>query len=166
MIDSIDVVSTTMLILKPFLIKAGEKAAETVGEKFANKAMEKSLWQKVKSVFIEDGEIENIKQIESKTVVTENELNSIETKLTKAIEENPTFVNELTATLNLTPSKIKLVETILKNMKKDMVDLDQYYSERRLAGPESIGSYEIMIARTQRRIDKDEEDIKNILSGK
>jgi hypothetical protein len=39
-----------MRLLRPTLKKANEKAAETIGEKLATKAIEKTFWQKEKGL--------------------------------------------------------------------------------------------------------------------
>ena len=164
------IITGAMTLLKPLLEKAGEKAAETIGEKLVNKAVEKSFWQKVESLFIiEDektDEPKEIKDIANKSIATSSEVAKIEAKFSHAINTNPQFAAEVQSDFGLSHSDKFIAEQLLISIAADKEKLTEYLEERRLASIETEGSYDIMIARTQRRMKKDENTFIKLVTGK
>ena len=159
-------ITGAMTLLKPLLEKAGEKAAETIGEKLAEKTVEKDFWQKVKSIFILDGEPQFIRQIENKPIATAQEVAIIEGKITKEISTNPQFFAEMQNILNLSSTTIFIAEQLLKSIQADRVKLESLIQEKRLAGIETEDQYELVIKRTIRRLEKDEKEFIHLIKGK
>jgi hypothetical protein len=153
-----------MTLLKPLLEKAGEKAAETIGEKLAEKTVEQSFWHKVKGLFIIEEEKQTVQAIESKPVATQQEVTLIERKLTKEINSNPQFAAEMQATFNLSSTNIFVAEQLLKSIQADRLKIVELFEDKRLAGIETEGSYEIMIKRTRKRLEKDEKEFINLIT--
>jgi hypothetical protein len=153
-----------MTLLKPLLQKAGEKAAETIGEKLAQKTVEKSFWQQAKGLFIIEEEKQVIKAIENKTLATQHEVTLIENKLTKEIANNPQFAAEVQASFNLSSTNIFVAEQLLKSIQADRLKLVELLEDKRLASIETEGSYEIMIKRTRKRLEKDEKEFITLIT--
>lgn len=159
-------VTAALTILSPLLTKAGEKAAETIGEKLANKATEKGIWQKVKSLFIVTDDEQVIEQIENKSIATQADIASIEEKLTQKLENHPKLAGEIQEYLHLSSTNMFVAERLLRSIQDDRARLVELYEERRNAGIESEGQYENMIARTRRRLEKDEREFIKLVTGK
>jgi hypothetical protein len=125
-------VTAAMTVLSPLLTKAGEQAAETIGEKLADKATEKGIWQKIKDLFIvsETGQV--IEQIENKPVATHKEVALIEEKLKKDLETNPESVQYFKSVLKITPlneyfaaNKLESIERLQSEIKKLEIQMER-----------------------------------------
>ena len=160
------IIAGAMTLLSPLLSKAGEKAAETIGEKLAEKTVEKNFWQKVKRLFIIEEEVALIEAIENKPIATAQDINLIKNKITEVAQSNPAKAAELQSAFNLSSTDMLEAELLLKSAQKDMEKLREYYEERRNAGIEAEGQYENMIARTKRRMAKDEKRFIELVKGK
>ena len=158
------IVTGAITLLKPLLEKAGEKAAETIGEKVAEGTVSKSFWQSVKRLFVIDEEEEIIKEIENKTIASSDDLNKIEHKLTKHAANNPQFVSDLEASFQLSSTDKFQAELILKSLLKDKEKLKELYEDKRLASVDAEGGYELMIAKTLRRMAKDEKEFLKLIN--
>lgn len=153
-------------ILTPLLAKAGESAAETIGEKLANKATEKGIWQKVKNLFIEAGDQQTIIQIENKPIATQGEITLIESKLTRELATHPEFTAEIQSYFNLSSTDMFIAEQLLRSIQKDRAKLAELYEDRRDAGIETSGQYDNMIKITRRRLEKDESEFIKLVTDK
>ena len=151
-----DRVTGAMTLLSPLLEKAGEEAAKTIGKKVAEKTVEKSFWEKVKRLFIIEDEAATIEVIENKPIATSDEVQLIENKLANHVNTNPEFAAELQAAFGFSSADMFIAEQLLTSIKADRAQLKIYFQERRDASIETEGSYDIMIARTTRRMQKDE----------
>ncbi len=158
------VIAGTMAVLKPFLEKAGETAAETIGKKLGESTTEKTFWNKVKGLFVVDDEEQLFQEIENKPIATQQDVALIEDKLTKEMASNPQFAAEIQADFNLSSTDMFVAEQLLKSIRADRDKLKELFEEKRLAGIETEGSYEIMIARTRRRMKKDEKEFLSLIS--
>jgi len=145
-------VTAAITLLTPFLTKAGEKAAETIGDKLANKATEKGIWQKVKGLFIANDDRQLIEQIESKPVATQAEVALIENKLTKELETNPKLVEDFKAVLNITPYNEFIVANKLESIKRLQSEIKDLEIEMENAGIGTAGDYKNKINLQQRKL--------------
>jgi hypothetical protein len=159
------IIAGAMTLLSPLLTKAGEKAAETIGEKLAEKTVEKNFWQKVKRLFIIEEEIALIEAIENKSIATTQDIQLIESKLEKGIAENSELAAEIQADFNLSSTNMFIAEQLLISIRKDRLKLKELFEERRDAGIETEGQYDLMIKRTARRLSKDEKDFIKLISN-
>lgn len=148
-------------LLKPLLEKAGDKAAETIGEKLADKITEKGIWTKIKEFFIKYEEVQVIEQIENKTIATQEEITLIEEVLKKGCQANPLIAEEIQNHLNL-----DIAKHLLLSIQKDREDLENFYEDRRLASVDAVGGYEVMIGKTRRRLEKDEKEFLELVKKK
>jgi len=159
------IITGAMTLLSPLLEKAGEEAAKTIGKKVAEKTVEKNFWEKVKGIFIIEDDEATIKVIESKPIATKADVEIIEKKLTKHVTSNPEFAAELQATFNLSSTNMFIAEQLLASIKKDRQKLIELFQERGDASIETEGSYDIMIARTTRRLEKDEKQFLKLIKN-
>ena len=166
MLDPILIAQGASVLLKPLLEKAGESAAKTIGEKLAEKTVEKNFWQKVKSLFIIEEDIKTMELIESKPQATPSDINWLEGKVLEIAQSSPEKAAELQGTFNLSSMDMLEAEFLMKSIKTDIEKLKEYYEERRNAGIETEGQYENMIARTKRRMAKDEKKFIELTKGK
>lgn len=160
------IITGGITLLKPLLEKAGEKAAETIGEKVAEGAATKSFWKNVKRVFVIDDEEEVINEIEKKTIASSDDVKKIENKLIAHTASNPQFASELEASFQLSSTDKFQAELILKSILKDKEKLEELYEDKRLASVDAVGGYELMIAKTVRRMAKDERDFFKLVKMK
>ena len=149
-------ITGAMTLLTPLLKKAGEEAAKTIGEKVAEKTVEKSFWKKIKGIFIIEDEKAIIEAIENKPIATSKDIEIIEKKLTKHINSDPQFAADLQASFELSTTNMFIAEQLLISIKRDRQKLVELFDERSNAGIETEGSYDNMISRTSRRLSKDE----------
>lgn len=147
-------------ILKPILTTVGEKAAETIGEKLAAQPFEEDFWKKIKRVFIIDDEEETIKQIENKTVASGDDMEIIEKKLIKLISSNPNEKIELETAMRTGKSSTDLMQmdSLLKSINLDRIELEKLYTKRRRASVEAVGGYKNQIEITLERLHEYEEE--------
>jgi regulator of extracellular matrix RemA (YlzA/DUF370 family) len=153
-------------LLSPLLMKAGEKAAETIGEKLGANATDAGLWKTITRIFITDDETALITAIESKPVATAQEVEAVHAKISAEIHANPQFAAAVQAALNITPTNIFIAEQLLKSIEADKAQLKTLIEDARLAGIETEGQYELMIKKTMRRIEKDEKQFYTLLNQK
>lgn len=158
------IVTGAVTLLKPLLEKAGEKAAETIGEKVAERTVTKSFWENVKRVFVIDDDEQTINEIENKTIASSDDVEKIENKLTAHAVSNPKFVSDLEASFQFSSTDKFQAELILKSILKDKETLAELYEDKRLASVDAVGGYELMIARTIRRMAKDEKDFLKLIN--
>lgn len=152
-----------MTLLKPILEKAGERAAETIGEKLATKAIEETFWQKVKGLFVEEIEQNTIEAIENRPTATAQEVALIETKLKNAIKTNPQFAADTQAAMPISSNDMFVAEQLLKSIEADKQKLKQLFEDKGLAGIETEDQYELMIKKTRRRMQKDEQEFLKLI---
>ncbi|MGB0863345.1 MAG: hypothetical protein ACPG19_10790 [Saprospiraceae bacterium] len=164
--DPILIAQGAMTLLKPLLEKVGESAVKTISEKLDDKTTEKKFWQSVKSLFIIEEEVKALEAIENKPIATAQDINLIKNKITEVAQSNPAKAAELQSAFNLSSTDMLEAELLLKSAQKDMEKLREYYEERRNAGIEAEGQYENMIARTKRRMAKDEKRFIELVKGK
>jgi hypothetical protein len=88
----------------------------------------------------------------------------IESKITKEINANPQFAAEMQATFNLSSTNMFIAEQLLKSIKADRLKLIELMEDKRLASIETEGSYEIMIKRTRKRLEKDEKEFITLIT--
>lgn len=162
--DTSLIVTGAMTLLKPLLEKAGEKAAETIGEKVGEETVTKGFWQNVKRVFVIDDEEQIINEIENKTIASFDDVKKIENKLTAHAVSNSQFVSDLEASFQLSSTNKFQAELILKSILKDKEKLKELYEDKRLASVDAEGGYELMIAKTIRRMAKDEKDFLKLIN--
>jgi len=162
--DASLIVTGAITLLKPILEQAGKKAAETIGEKVGKGTVSKGFWKNVKSLFIIDEEEEMIKEIENKTIASSDDVMKIEQKLTAHADSNPQFASELEASFQLSSTNKFQAELILKSILKDKEKLEELYEDRRLASVDSVGGYDLMIAKTVRRMAKDEKEFLKLIN--
>jgi hypothetical protein len=158
-------ITGAMALLSPLLTKAGEKAAETIGEKLADKATEKGVWQRIKGLFVGTGEEAVIEQIENKTIASPADVALIEEKLTMGLKARPEFAEEIQTFLNLTPANVFEAQLLLKSMERARIKLGEYYELYEEAGPEVKGGYGNLIKTTSKDLSGYEEKFKRIVSG-
>lgn len=158
------IVTGAMTLLKLLLEKAGEKAAETIGEKLAEKTVEKSFWEKVKGLFIIEGEEKTVEDIENKSVANSQDIAIIENKITKEVETNPQFATELWSTLNISKTNELYAEQLLISLQKDKEKLAELVQDRRDAVVGLQEQYELEIRRLLRRMQKDEKQFLELLN--
>ena len=163
--DASLIITGAMTLLKPLLEKASESAAETIGEKLASKTVEKSFWKKVKSLFIIEEDKKVIQEIENKPIATSQDIELIENKISQEAKANPQFAAELQASFDLSSTDVFVAEQLLKSILADRKKLVELYEQKRLAGIETEGSYEIMISRTRQRLEKDEKEFIKLITN-
>ena len=159
------IISGATTLLHSFLTKAGGKAAETIGEKIAKKAMEKTFWEKVKSIFVDKQEHDTVEEIEKKPVASQQEIAWINKKVTSEISSNPTFASEILTSFKLTPVNLYVAELILKSITADKAQLEELYKQRRLAGIEAEGPLENMISKVRKRLETDEKEFIQLITS-
>lgn len=162
--DASLIIMGAMTLLKPLLEKAGEKAAETIGEKLAEKTVEKSFWKKVKGLFIIEGEEKIVEDIENKSVANSQDIEIIESKITKEVETNPQFAAELWSSLNISKTNELYAEQLLISLEKDKEKLAELVQDRRDAVVGLQEQYELEIRRLLRRMQKDEQQFLKLLN--
>ena len=155
-------ITSVISFLKPYLIKAGEKVAETVGERLGDQTLQRGVWNKVKSFFNKDEEKKVLEEAESDVSIGESKIEKIENLLTSKLDENVELKKEISSILNF--SDMFLIEQLVKSIATNKEKLVEYFEERNLAGIETEGSYDIMIARTRRRLTKDEKELGKLLA--
>ncbi len=119
-----------MTLLSPFLQKAGEKAAETIGEKFASKTFEKDFWHNVKTIFIKDEEVKQIAAIESKQIASAEDVKLIENKLSTELNSNPQFAAKIQSAFNFSSTNMFIAQQLLKSIKASTDKLIDLYDDR------------------------------------
>ena len=146
-------VTAAMALLQPYLVKAGEKVAETIGEKMAEKTLQQSFWQKVKGVFIKENEEEVIQAIEKKPISSSQDVAKNESIINKEVTTNPQFAVELKSVMNITAAnefiateKIKSILRLKEEIKKLEVQMER-------AGIATSGDYINMIELKQVKLD-------------
>lgn len=160
------ILTGAMTLLKPLLQKAGEKAAETIGEKIAQKTVEKSFWGKIKSLFINDNEIEIIEKIEKKEIASNEDLILIENKLKEEIRSNPTCLNDLKASLNITSANEFIAMQAIDSIGKAQIELDTLRLKYDLLDEIDRGKYKIRIMERENDLFNYQNRLINILTNK
>jgi len=164
---TIEFITTAVKTLMPtLLMKGSEKAAETIGEKIGEKASTKSFWKTVKSLFVIEIEEQRITTIENKPTATSQELKMIQDKVITKIQTNADFAAEIEASFSLSSNDIFIAEQLLKSIAKDEEALEYLFEERRDASIDAEGSYENMIRRTRRRLEKDKKEFVKLIVKK
>ena len=135
------IVSGTMALLTPFLTKASEKAAETIGEKLANKATEKKIWEKVKGLFIKEDEEEVATQIENKPVATLAEISKIEERISTEANSNSQFAKEIKTILNITSHNEFVASEKLNSIQRLQNEIQRLQIQMERAGVATSGDY-------------------------
>jgi len=159
------IITAATTLLKPVLEKVGETAAKTIGERIGEKTVEKSTWQRTKNLFITDDEQVQIEAIENKSVANNADIQLLENKLNDEIANNPDFAVELQTTMNLTPANIFMAEQYLKSIEEDKKKLAELIADKRLAGIETEDQYELQIRRIRRRLEKDEQQLLDLIKS-
>lgn len=159
------IITAATTLLKPILGKVGETVAETIGERIGEKTIEKSTWQRVKSIFITDDEQAQIEVIENKPVANNADIQLLENKLNDEITNNPDFAAELQSTMNLTPTNIFIAEQYLKSIDADKKKLVELIEDKRLSGVGKDDEYELEIRRILRRMEKDEKKVLDLIKS-
>jgi hypothetical protein len=93
--DPVTLATTAVTVLSPYLVKAGEKAFETVGEKSVD-----SLWQSIKAKFT--GKPAAEEAVRDLAVRADDQLyqSTFANQLRKVLEAEPAFAAELERLLN------------------------------------------------------------------
>jgi len=161
--DPSTIAIAALTLLEPLLKKAGEKGAETIAEKIAEKAIEKSTWKNIKRLFVIDDEVEVIQSIENKPIATDYDIATIEDKIIQSMTANPQVATDIESSFEISPTNKIIAEQLLKSIQRDTEQLKELFEDRRLASIETEGSYEIMISRTRRRIEKDQKEFFSLI---
>lgn len=130
-----------MALLSPLLIKAGEKAFETIGEKLAEKSLEKSFWLKIKAIFILDQEQAIIEAIEKKPVATSQEIAMIEQKVNNAVVLDPQLAVEIKESLQITPLNEFFVSQKVQSINRLHTEISSLEVQMERAGIGTAGDY-------------------------
>lgn len=152
------IITGAMTLLKPLLEKAGEKAGENIGEKM----LEKNTWQKIRGLFLVDDEA-TLATIEKKSIASSKEIEIIETKLSKEVSSNSQFATEIQSSFGLSDTNIFIAEQLLKSIQTNKTKLEELYRDRSDAGIETEGSYNIMIRRVSKRLQKDVQEFSSLI---
>ncbi|MFN7014171.1 MAG: hypothetical protein ACK4ON_07880 [Bacteroidia bacterium] len=157
--------AATATILNQLLLKAGEKAAETIGEKVAENAVKRSFWEKVTRLFVKEEEKKFIQQIESKPIATKDDVDKIKEKLLTEIKQNPVFASEIQTIFNNSIANKVYAEGLLKSIQHHT----ERYQELMEARPYTVGNpllkdqYEFSIITTKQALEKDEKEFSKLV---
>lgn len=157
------VITGLMTLFRPLLESASTSAAETIGEKITEKGLEKLTWQKIKSLFVVEEEMQAIQVIENKPTATSQDIQLIENKLTNVLTSDPQQAAELQALLFTNQADKFEAKLLLESIQRDKAKLEELYEDKNDASIETEGSYKIMIRRTKKRLKKDEQDFLKLL---
>lgn len=139
--DASLIITGAIALLRPLMVKAGEKAAETIGEKMAEKTVTKSFWKKVERLFIVDDDEEVIKAIESKPVATKSEVAIIENKIRSEAAKNPQFVEEIKESLNINATNEFLITEKFESICRLQEEIKNLERQMERAGIATSGDY-------------------------
>ncbi|MEY4904259.1 MAG: hypothetical protein RI894_1248 [Bacteroidota bacterium] len=128
-------------LLSPLLMKAGEKAAETIGEKLGANATDAGLWKTITRIFITDDETALIAAIESKPVASPQELEAVHAKISAEIHANPQFAAEVQAAFNITPLNEFIASEKIKSIARLTAEIEKLVVQMERAGTATSGDY-------------------------
>lgn len=148
--------TAAMAILGPYISKAGEKVAENIGE---------DLWNKIKSVFTKDKEIQLVKKVENREI-KEDDLVEIENSLKENLNQKIDFVQVLKTSLNINSTNEFILENYLLIASKIQEELKTLYLEQVNAGIAIEGDYKVKIAQLERKLRQTNEKIISLITNK